>query len=733
MNRHHPERTEFTSLKTVNWKAKWKESRVGGVVGAALATVLGICFLVFRVGDGLTRLSFDLPFALRPDIKPEGVVIIYMDEESHTALKQPFFAAWDRAIHARLLEQLKACSVKAVAFDVLFDATTTNDARFIRAVKDHGRVVVGARFTPIRVERRIDVWRLLLPFDDLQRVAAWGVAEGAEPDEVVRWHYRVARHSTNLVSMAWKTAELTAAGPMPDPLTPRWLNYYGPPESIPWVSYVRVLSSDVPLATLSNKVVFVGALIRTGFSGGRGTDYFRTPYSRWTGTRSPGVELNATAYLNLVRGDWLTRLSPPREFLLFIGVGVLFGFGLALFRPVAVGVISVVGVLAVFAVGCVLAGRHQLWFPWAIASAVQIPCAAVCAILLRAQKLHKEKRTLEQMLAAIGGPASAPAAGPSPAAAAAALTPSVLVQQHVRELFHTPSPGGLGSGAATVVGVTAAPVVPDCVLLRRIGLGAYGEVWLGTNVLGAYRAIKIVYRHNFHEARPYEREFEGIKHFDPISRNHPGLVHLLHIGRNDANAYFYYLMELADDASGAQPFDPEKYEPKTLGKELHRRGRLPVDECIQLGLALTDSLNYLHERGLIHRDIKPSNIIFVEGRPKLADIGLVTQIGEGRTFVGTEGFYPPEGPGSPAGDVYSLGKVLYEALTGFNRQHFPDLPMQIDAPADGKRFNLFNKIILRACESNVRKRYATAREMHEDLQALARRRTGWRNFFKKRP
>jgi eukaryotic-like serine/threonine-protein kinase len=92
------------------------------------------------------------------------------------------------------------------------------------------------------------------------------------------------------------------------------------------------------------------------------------------------------------------------------------------------------------------------------------------------------------------------------------------------------------------------PAIPDHVLLRPIGRGAYGEVWLARNVMGVLRAVKIVERRNFDSDRPYEREFAGIQRYEPVSRLTDGLVHVLHVGRNDAVGYFYYVMELADAA-----------------------------------------------------------------------------------------------------------------------------------------------------------------------------------------
>src|SRR5215208_4907334 len=91
------------------------------------------------------------------------------------------------------------------------------------------------------------------------------------------------------------------------------------------------------------------------------------------------------------------------------------------------------------------------------------------------------------------------------------------------------------------------PIVPDHELVRCIGRGSYGEVWLARNVIGTWRAVKIVFRRSFDHDRPYEREFGGIRRFEPVSRSHQGFVDILQIGRNDDEGWFYYVMELADD------------------------------------------------------------------------------------------------------------------------------------------------------------------------------------------
>lgn len=281
------------------------------------------------------------------------------------------------------------------------------------------------------------------------------------------------------------------------------------------------------------------------------------------------------------------------------------------------------------------------------------------------------------------------------------------------------------------VRVHPCPTIPDHEVLRKIGGGAYGEVWLARGVTGAMRAVKVVWREDFEDERGFEREFEGILKFEPISRDHPGLVNILHVGRNtEGAAFYYYVMQLGDDVRTGREINPVEYEPRTLRADHQQASgvRWDTDECIEVGLRLAEALGHLHEQGLAHRDVKPSNIIFVNGKAKLADIGLVAARGQ-RTFVGTEGFVPPEGPGSAHADVYSLGKVLYEIATGKDRMNFPDLPDDIPLGADRKRWLELNRVICDVCEPRVSKRkITTATELAESLRRIQhgkrRRRSG---------
>jgi eukaryotic-like serine/threonine-protein kinase len=154
-------------------------------------------------------------------------------------------------------------------------------------------------------------------------------------------------------------------------------------------------------------------------------------------------------------------------------------------------------------------------------------------------------------------------------------------------------------------GAAPKPLILDHELLRRVGRGGYGDVWLGRNIMGVWRAIKVVYRDRFEDARPFEREFAGIQRFEPISRSHPSQVNILHIGRNEAEGYFYYVMELADDQARGQEIDPDTYAPRTIKSELMLRERLPFAECLGIAHDLALALEHLHTHHLVHRDTEP--------------------------------------------------------------------------------------------------------------------------------
>ena len=276
-----------------------------------------------------------------------------------------------------------------------------------------------------------------------------------------------------------------------------------------------------------------------------------------------------------------------------------------------------------------------------------------------------------------------------------------------------------GSSANPASSLEIPPAVPEHRLLTRIGGGSYGEVWLATNLMGTFRAVKVVFRRSFEDERPYQREFAGIRRFEPVSRSHESLVDVLQVGQDPSDEYFYYVMELGDPLEGgADTVDPATYQPRTLRAEIARRGRLAPEECVRLGVALCEGLAHLHRQGLVHRDIKPSNIIFVHDVPKLADIGLVADLGEARSFVGTLGFVPPEGPGSKEADIYSLGKVLYEACTGEDRQRFPALPAAVADAPNGQQLLELSEVLAKACHAEPGRRYHAAAEMEADLVLL---------------
>jgi hypothetical protein len=102
-------------------------------------------------------------------------------------------------------------------------------------------------------------------------------------------------------------------------------------------------------------------------------------------------------------------------------------------------------------------------------------------------------------------------------------------------------------------------------IVETLGVSS-DQVYQARSATGAYRAVKVVCRHAFDHELPYEREFAGLKQFEPVSRTSESQLDILHVGRNDAAGYFFYEMELADDWEQGQTIVPDSYSPRTLAR-----------------------------------------------------------------------------------------------------------------------------------------------------------------------
>jgi len=279
------------------------------------------------------------------------------------------------------------------------------------------------------------------------------------------------------------------------------------------------------------------------------------------------------------------------------------------------------------------------------------------------------------------------------------------------------------------------PAIPNYRLLRCIGQGTYGEVWLALDVFHRWTAVKIVRRSSEGGTRNHDQEFRGLKRYVAVAGLDRSLMPITNVGEDQGGAFFHYAMELADDAVTGLPLptvEPEnlaeavrlaaRYRPLTL-KEMLQSGRLPPEECVRHGIDLAESLECLHQNGLVHRDVKPSNVILVSGRAKLADIGLVTNPDATMVSVaGTPDFVPLYGAGRASGDIFALGKVLYLMANGRPLSDFPELFEGQATLPEAERHELAELAAVydRACDPDLAQRYTSAKAVREDLERLRR-------------
>jgi eukaryotic-like serine/threonine-protein kinase len=189
--------------------------------------------------------------------------------------------------------------------------------------------------------------------------------------------------------------------------------------------------------------------------------------------------------------------------------------------------------------------------------------------------------------------------------------------------------------------------------------GGMGAVYVATHVRLARRAaIKVLHAH-VADARTRARLFEEARILHALA--HPGLARLYEIGL----------------LPGGRPWIAmELLEGETLGDRVARRGALPVREAIEIVLEIADVLAAAHAIGILHRDIKPDNVMLIAGGVpylKMIDWGYARgarspRLTEMGTTAGTPAYMSPEqvqgNPLGPSSDVYSLGVVAYELVTG---------------------------------------------------------------------
>lgn len=268
-------------------------------------------------------------------------------------------------------------------------------------------------------------------------------------------------------------------------------------------------------------------------------------------------------------------------------------------------------------------------------------------------------------------------------------------------------PGPPGSLVDSVQEATGPPVIPGFTLVRRLGAGGFGQVWLARSATGVYRAVKLMPKGLLTEI-----EFSGVRTYDIHARGNAHLISILHV--DETPDWLYYVMELADGYATAPTFRPDEYEPRTLASELRRRGHLGLAEAVSITLRILLGLRHLHERELLHRDVKPANIVFVEGVAKLADIGLLTEGHRRGLKCSTRPYAPPEGIIDRSGDLYCLGKTVYEMITGLPAQRFPEVPEDAGKEQLGATRALM-PVLMRACAAKPEGRFHTTEEFQRAL------------------
>jgi len=675
-----------------NVRAAVQAPRFRSVAGALAVAFTGLLIWTLPLGEAWVNASYDSLFRFSGRAVTNRLAIIRMDNASYAELGQQRNQPWDRALHARLVNKIKDDGCAVVVLDVFFRAPGPSeaDAALAAALKRPGKTVLMAKVLE-EEHPGLDGARVELPHAPFLESAAYGIGKvEAETGDIARQHWPFPAPQSGFPSLGWTAASLAGAD-LPEEPVEQWLRYYA--EGVAWENYSYHLALSQPQGHFTNTVVFIGSWPEhERDAGSPEQDKYQTPQSSREQRAVGGVEILATTFLNLMNRDWLLRTPAWLEVAGLLAIGVLLGALAGSGWRTALCVTAFTGGATFF--GAVLLSAHgDHWFPWLIVLGAQVPCALAVSII--------------SMVPALTAPH------------VPALTRSSLTGT---EILAPPDKLPVGPGEP--------PHAPDYSFIRpSFGKGAFGEVWLVRNAIGQWQALKVVYQATFGKnTKPYDAEFQGLQRYKPISNQHLGLLTVDFVSAQNSEGYFYYVMELGDSCVPDWESEPGRYKPLDLTGACASqvKNRLPVRECVRIGIVLADALAFLHEQELTHRDIKPSNIIFVNGRPKLADVGLVTAARRPElvtTYAGTPGYMPPppEPTGTKQADIYALGMVLYVISTGRQPAYFPDLKTSLVMDANNAEFMFLNPVILKACNADLKERYESADELKAALIEVAGR------------
>jgi serine/threonine-protein kinase len=257
---------------------------------------------------------------------------------------------------------------------------------------------------------------------------------------------------------------------------------------------------------------------------------------------------------------------------------------------------------------------------------------------------------------------------------------------------------------------------------RKLGAGGMADVYLAEDQeLGRRVAIKILNARHGNDDQFIERFRREAK--NAAALNHPNIVSIY--DRGEAEDTYYIAMEFLDG--------------RTLKELIVGRGAAPINVAIEYARQILSALRFAHRHGIVHRDIKPHNVLVDgEGRVKVTDFGIAragtSQMTETGSIVGTAQYLSPEqargGEVDPRSDLYSLGIVLYELLTGktpFDGETPVEIAMKhlstAPKPPSKLRSDIppeLDMVVLRALAKNPDDRYQSADEMEADLERVAR-------------